>query len=205
MAKVSQVTSRAGITLNDTGNTSWTEPELLAWFNDGVRDTIQLDPSAKSKHAALTLVEGGRQQMPADFVTLIDVVCNINEDNTSGEQIYFADKRQLDAFQPKWLSGSTKEKIENVLYDRRDRKTFYVYPPAAAGIKIEVVHSYFPTTVTNVNDDLPLDDDYLTPLLDYLLWRAYSKDSKNPAYKVKAETHFAAYQAAVAAIVKSKE
>ena len=202
MAKVSSITNRAGKILKDANHVRWTAAELLLWYNDAVRDTVQFDTAANAKHATPILIAGARQSLPPDAVALIDVIGNINTDGSQGAQIFMCERKALDAFMPKWQSTSQKTVIQNAMYDPKDRKTFYVYPPVAAGTKIELVHSYLPNEATDANsDDIALDPQYFTPLLDYVLWRAFSKDSENPASKARAESHSSAYQSAISAII----
>lgn len=202
MAKVSSLTTRAGKILKDANHVRWTDAELLLWYNDAVRDTVQFDTAANSKHVTQILAAGARQSIPADAVALLDVAGNINADGSHGSQIFMCDRKALDAFMPKWQAGSQKTSVQNAMYDPGDRKTYYVYPPVAAGTKIEIVHSFIPSEATNAaSDDIALDPQYFTPLLDYMLWRAFSKDSENPASKARADSHSSAFQSALAAIV----
>lgn len=202
MAKVSAITTRAGRILKDASLVRWTAAELLLWYNDAVRDTVQLDTAANSKHATPVLVAGARQALPDDAVALIEVVGNINADGSPGAQIFMCDRKALDAFMPKWQAGSQKASVQNAMYDQKDRKIYYVYPPVAAGTKIEIVHSFIPHDATDANnDDIALDPEYQTPLLDYVLWRAFSKDSENEVAQARANAHFKAFQSAIAAII----
>ena len=202
MPKVSVITDRAGILLNDSGFVSWTAAELLGWYNDAVRDTVTLDPSAHTKHATLTLVAGARQALPDDAIALIEIVGNINDDGSVGAQISMCDRKPLDAFMPKWQSSSRKTVIQQAMYNPADRKTYYVYPPVEAGTKLEMVHSYLPADATSAADnDIALDAQYRTPILDYMLWRAFSKDSKNSEYKARAASHFGAFESGIASII----
>jgi hypothetical protein len=202
MAKVSAITDRAGILLNDSGFVSWTAAELLGWYNDAVRDTITLDPAAHTKHATPVLAAGARQSLPDDAIALLEIVGNINADSSVGMQITMCDRKPLDAFMPKWQSGSRKTVIQHAMYDPADRKTYYVYPPIEAGTKIEMVHSCLPADATSAADsDIALDAQYRTPILDYMLWRAFSKDSKNPEYKARAASHFGAFESGISSII----
>jgi len=177
MALVSTILTRVALILNDAAYTRWTTAELESWFNDGVRETVNLHRNANEKNVVVALVAGVKQAMPADAVVLIDVVGNVNADATAGKKIRPCLRQQMDTNFPKWQSDSPSLVIDNLMYDISNRKVFYVYPPALPGAKVELVHSFYPTAVT-ATSEIPLDAIFHTPLVDYILFRAYSKDAE---------------------------
>ena len=70
------------------------------------------------------------------------------------------------------------------VYDPVDPKNFYVYPhPSGGGHTLEIVYSASPSdiTISNFSSDttvISLDDLYANPILDFMLYRAYQKDSE---------------------------
>jgi hypothetical protein len=93
------------------------------------------------------------------------------------------------------------------MYDARDPKVFYVYPPAAStGASVELVYSAYPTDITEpadgavysaVSGNISLPDIYGNVLADYILYRAYTKDSEYAGNAQRAQAHYAAFQAAL--------
>ena len=200
MAIVTDILTRAGDVLQDAGFTRWTRLELVRWFNDALRDLVNLDPTACEKNQVVSLIAGAKQALPADAVMLLDVVGNVNSDGATGRQIRMADRAVLDATFPKWQSESQKSYASNVMYDLKNRKTFYVHPPVIAGTQIELVYSYFPGDVT-ADSTVPVDAMYHTPLLDYVLYKAFAKESEQPASAQRAVAHFQAFTQGVQALI----
>lgn len=190
--KVSDITSRARILLNDQDGTRWLDNELVSWINDAQKLIALTRPDASVANQSLTLVVGTKQSIPASGFRLLDVVRNLGVDGvTGGRSIRHVDREVLDSQDPMWHASTTSGTIKHFIYDNRDPKNFYVYPPAVAGTKIEVMYSVAPTEIvynsvtpnTTLNTDLSVSDIYLEAVLNYVMYRSYSKDaefSQNP-------------------------
>jgi hypothetical protein len=93
------------------------------------------------------------------------------------------------------------------MYDPRDPKVFYVYPPAASsGASVEVVYSAYPSDITEpadgavytaVTGNISLPDIYANLLTDYILYRAYTKDAEYAGNAARAQAHYGSFQAAL--------
>ena len=202
MSTVAELFSRITTLLNDTYKVRWTEPELLQWFNDGLRDTSVIDPAASQKSYVDTLDPGAKQSLPAEAMLLIDIVGNVAAGGAAAKQIRMCDRATLDAAFPGWQMETPKASIQNVMYDPRYRRTYWVYPPAVAGIQIELVYSFIPVVVATT-DTVPLDPIYNTPLVDYVLYRSLSKDSE-AGNAQRAAGYLSTFTAAVQAIVATR-
>jgi hypothetical protein len=98
------------------------------------------------------------------------------------------------------------------MFDARDPKTFYVYPPATILAQLEVMYSAYPTDIvepidgalyTAVVGNISLPDIYGNALLDYILYRAYTKDSEYAGNLQRAQAHYAAFANTMGVEVKS--
>lgn len=190
--KVSDITLRARILLNDQDGTRWLDNELVAWINDAQKLIAMTRPDSSVSNSALTLVVGSKQSIPAAGFRLLDVVRNLSADGvTGGRSIRLVDREVLDSQDPMWHTSTASATIKHFIYDNRDPKNFYVYPPAVAGTKIEAMYSVSPseivydavTPATTLNTSLTVSDVYLEAVLNYVMYRSYSKDaefSQNP-------------------------
>lgn len=187
-----QVIDTAQLVLVDETATHWLETELLAWVNDGVRAIVNVRPDATAVTDNFTLAAGTRQALPAAASALIDVPRNVN-----GRAIRQTKAALLDAQRPTWhqdTAGATR----NYCYDPRTPRIFYVWPPAEAGAQVELKYRATPTAVA-VGDPIPLGDEYVPALLDYVLYRAFSKDAEVSANAARAQAHRQAFDAAIGA------
>ncbi len=176
--KGTDIISRARIVLNDADATRWTDAEFVNWINDACRFVAVLRPDSCVVNQAMALAAGTKQSIagltPAGL-RLMDVVRNL----PTGRAIRLVDRDVLDTQMPNW-HGATQAPTTNYVFDNRDPKNFYVYPPAAAGAQVEVIYSRNPVEITVgtlATQDLSPDDIFMDAVLNFVLFRAYSKDA----------------------------
>ncbi|QRE00594.1 hypothetical protein [Pseudomonas phage Itty13] len=169
---VSEVLKRAGIILNDDQFVRWTKEELIGWINDGAAEIVIRRPSAHAITETVELQAGVLQRIPVGGIQLLDIPAT--ED---GYPVRRVDRQLLDDQYPGWRrlkAGRTK----HYTYDERTATTFYVYPAAVAGAKVEMFYSSPPPDVSSDTDSLDLDRVYMSPLVSFVLYRALAKDSE---------------------------
>lgn len=196
---VASVISKVQTILQDTTGIRWPDLELLGWINDGQREIVLYKPNAFVKNTAVKLTAGTKQTLPADGVQLIDVVRNMGTSGGSpGRAIRITMREILDSQVPGWHSGTTDLEVKHYMYTVLDPKTFYVYPPQPSATQnyVEIVYGAAPTDCI-IGGTITLDDIYQTILLDYSLYRAYSKDTEFAADQNRAQAHQTAYIAAL--------
>lgn len=193
------VINKAQIILQDTTGVRWPDSELIDWLNDGQREVVLYKPNAFIKSLAVRLVGGTKQSLPADGVQLIDVVRNMGTNGTTpGRAVRITMREVLDSQIPDWHSETANSVVKHYVYSLLDPKNFYVYPPqpAAGQGYVEMVYGASPTDAA-INGTITLDDIYQNVLVDYILYRAYSKDTEYAADQNRAATHQNAYIAAL--------
>lgn len=174
----SNIMTRARSVLQDSSGTRWSDSELLSWIGSGQRFIAIVRPDACSENAVLTLVAGTKQTIPSDGFRLLDVMRNIKTDGTGGRVVRYCDREALDGTEPGWHYGTAKQEIRNYIYDNRDPLHFYTSPPATTASKLEILYSKKPTDPTDSTSTLSISDLFEDPLLNYVLYRAYSKDAE---------------------------
>ena len=177
---VSSLLAKAAVILQDPTNIRWPQSELLDWLNDGQREVALYKPNAFVKNTNKQLVTGTKQSLPEDGVSLVDVVRNLGTNGTTpGNAIRMVSREILDAQLPSWHSSTAAAAVKHFVYTPLDPKTFYVYPPqpASGQGQVEIVYVASPNDAS-LNGNITLDDIYVTALLNYILYRAYSKDAE---------------------------
>ena len=202
----SSIIRRAVETIQDTTSVRWPVSELVRYLNDGQREVVLYRPDAMVTNASIALVAGAKQTLPSTGSKLIDIIRN-----TSGvkRSVRLTDRHILDSQTPSWYNLTGVTEILHYMYDPRDPRLFYVYPPAAAsGASVEVVYSSYPTDIADVADgavysavagNISLPDIYGNILTDYILYRAYTKDAEFAGNAARAQAHYGAFQAALSA------
>jgi len=192
------IIAKAQTILQDTTGIRWPDPELLGWLNDGQREVVLYKPNASIKNTTMTTVAGSKQSIPADGVSLIDVVRNMGNGSTPGSAIRITMREVLDSQIPNWHASSNQNATaKHYMYSPLDPRNFYLYPPSTGGVGIDIIYAASPADVASTSNTITLDDIYQTVLLDYLLYRAYSKDTEFAADQNRASTHQKAYLAAL--------
>jgi hypothetical protein len=193
--KVVDVLDRASIILQDTSNVRFPNDELLKFFNDAQREIVLHRPDANTSNGSFTCAAGSKQTLGASALRLIDVVRNEN-----GMAITQIDRKILDETLPDWhnTTADSTKKIEHFVYDSGDPKNFYVYPNALSTFTLEIVTSSAPAdiSISNFSTDtttITLDDIYANALLDYVLYRAYQKDSEYAGNAERSMMHYQSF------------
>jgi len=190
--------------MQDNTSIRWPISELVRYLNDGQREVVLYRPDSMVTDATLALVAGAKQGLPSNGSKLIDVVRNTSGNKRS---VRMTNRNILDTQSPNWYNLTGVTELLHYMYDPRDPKVFYVYPPAAAtGASVEIVYSAYPTditepadgvTYTGVTGNISLPDIYGNVLADYVLYRAYTKDSEYAGNAQRAQAHYSAFQAAL--------
>lgn len=196
---VGSTIGRAKVTLLENGaeGLRWTNDELLLWHNESYQSITGLRPDASSVTAPIELSAGTKQIIPAGGIRLLDVVRNTAgaSDKTA---IRRKDRKELDDIMPGWHGATPAVSIEHFVFDEMEPRSFYVYPPAAAGAEIELIYSAAPAPHNSSydaakDDPIELDDTFAPAIVDYILFRAFSKDADNPMAVQRASMHFQAF------------
>lgn len=168
---VADITRRMGNLMNDSDHIRWTDNELFDWINDGATAIVNARPMANANIETVTLVAGAEQNI--DCVEVLDIVRN-----TGGAAISRTDRFLLDTYDPDWYTGTEVAVLQHYTFDERERDQVYVYPPAIVDTQVEALLSKIPTAITSTSDNLELKEDHINSLVNYILFRCYSKDDE---------------------------
>lgn len=176
---VQDIIDRVADLLLDTEHVRWTEPELIRWINDSRAAILTRRPAACSKVANISLVTGTAQSLPADGVSLLDVIRNMGLDgNTPGRAIRRTDRQAIDDHDLYWHTAIQSSEISQFSYDERTPRMFFVNPPAIAGVKILAAYAALPAQITSTAQDLDIALENMDAVVNYVCFRAKSKDSE---------------------------
>jgi hypothetical protein len=193
------IVQRATDILQDQTSVRWPVNELIRWLNDAQRAIVKVRPDAMNTTTTMTLSAGSRQDLDSATANaagnaaltplpakLIEITRNMAATSTKGA-VRLVPRQILDAQTPGWHNLTGAVNILHYMFDARDPKTFYVYPPATALAQLEVMYSAYPTDIAVVADgalfsavtgNVSLPDIYADDVLNLILYRAYSKDSE---------------------------
>lgn len=212
--KVIDVVQRVEDVLQDE-NIRWPRLEIQNWINEAYLQIVLLRPDANAKAATLTCVAGTRQTLATGFPTalrLLDVVRNLAT-SSSKKVVRLISRSVLDDQRPSWHAETGTVNIQNFTFDPRQPKEFFVYPPATTSAQVEVVYADAPgahslsesalNPAGSNTEVIKLDDTYLSAIIDWVLYRSYSKDAEYAANAQRAVSHNNAFLAGIGAKTQS--
>lgn len=177
----SAILSKASVLLQDATNVRWPVSELFGYLQDGQREVVIHRPEASARSAAVLLTANQtKQTIPSDGISFIQLVRNMGAAGTTpGKAVRLVAREIMDAQNPDWHSATnTVGYVQHYMYSPLDPKNYYVYPKApATALYVELVYSQVPT-LGATSSPIALDDIYASALLDYVMFRAYSKDAE---------------------------
>lgn len=196
---VGAVIDRAKVILQERGTgVRWTDSELLDWLNEAYGAVAAERPDGHSVVGLIDLVGGARQQLPAGGLRLMEVLAD-----EQGRAIRPTSRRTLGTMRPDWAAEAPGDRFEFYLVDERLPTTFWLYPPAQAGARVEASYVTLPAQhatgdLDTVRDEpLSVSERYATALLDFVLYRAFAKDAEAAANRQRSQAHYQAFVAAM--------
>lgn len=172
----------------DAANYRWADAELIDYLNAGTRQVVSLIPEANTVETIEDTLTSrvARQVLPAGGIKFIRVGRNYADDGVTPQgTVRYVEKDVLDTYDPDWeytLAAGVADGpnyFQHFSHDKREPKVFYLYPPPAADNKrLAVVYSAIPAEVTVVGGLIPIDDEYTNALIQYIVYRALTKESR---------------------------
>ena len=202
---------RAVETLQDTTSVRWPVNELVRYLNDGQREIVLYRPDSMVTNDTSTCAAGTKQALPANGAKLVEVIRNAAA-TSAKKSVRMVNREILDAQTPGWHNITGSVDILHFMYDPRDPKTFYVYPPATSSAQLDIVYAAYPTDITEpadgelytaVTGNISLPDIYGNALLEFVLYRAFMKDSEYAGNAQRAQAHYAAFANALGIEIKA--
>lgn len=202
MSTAYNIILRAQSILQDTTGQQWSDQALLWEVNAGQTMIAAMAPDACTVKRAVQLVSGVRQQLPADCIEAFGITRNLGTDGvTAGDVIFPIDLGNLSGFMPSWEAGTPASVISGYFYDPRLPREFIVYPPAVPGIYVEAALRVNPAAIMLDTGGawqttaLSINQRYEEALLEFVLFRAYAKDSEDAQNLSRSNLHQQAFMA----------
>jgi hypothetical protein len=171
------------------GDVDYVRVSELTWIkylNASIRALILVRPDAGAQTDSLQLAPGVLQSLPSTALRLLDITRNMGTvGNQAGKIITPADRKHLDYSNLLWPAATGDTEIDNFSYDKENPRIFYVTPPAHAttAVFVEIQVSQLPTTVTATGDDPGVNDVFFEPIIQYMLYKAFSTDDEGVEFQ----------------------
>lgn len=181
MTTVSELLHKIHFILQDEDGVRWDDQEILMWLNEAMV-CLAAYPGAYTKTSVVSLSRGTRQVLPSDTWSLQTISRNVDSGGNALSPVRLVTRELLDAFNPMWHSDPETLEVENYVYDNREPKVFWCYPPNNGEGHVEVTYSAVPEamqydTANGVDSVVPIEISYIPSMVDYAVYRCQCKDS----------------------------
>lgn len=177
MSTYADVISVARTILNDTEVPyTWSDADLLAYVNDGLASASVIRPDLFETIGTFTCIAGAIQQLAATAIRISEVFCI-----DGGDTVTEVPRETLDTFKRGWMSQTPDADVPPVNWARhpRSNRTFFLSPPATAGLVLRLQYADSPAREANSLADLPLPGAYFAALVEYVVGRAEMRDDEH--------------------------
>ncbi|MDF5166557.1 hypothetical protein P3612_11180 [Vibrio parahaemolyticus] len=173
--------------LIDLRNVRWSRTELVDFLNDAIASIVIRRPDLSRATATVT-TSSNVVALPIDAYQILAV------NHVGNVAAQFVDINKLNQLYPDWRTTQGAP----VCWTRNemDETTLFLYPSPTADVDVELVYSRN-LRVNEEENPFPLPDIYEGTVADFVMYRAYNKDSQNPNEGNKAQLHLQAFATAL--------
>lgn len=185
--------------------TRWTESDLIEYANDAAVQITQLRAAEFSAPHTIDLVAGARQTLPAGGLVFYRVVGTIDR---AGRTVGQPSATDIAATRvaANWFEALACRVVTgdylacSFAFDPDDQKAFYVDPPVPHGKEVQVVVLYADTPPhAGEKDALPVPDIYHNAVIEWMLYRAFGKDTESATDSMRSAEHLKTFGGMMAA------
>ena len=174
------ILASAASTLLDTAHRTWPSSELLEYLNEAQRATAFVKPDLYVVETDVALVAGITQRIPDDGIALVNIKRNtiVFPDTGLERVVTQCDSGLLDEAYRFWPSGTPTRRVEHFTADPRNPLHFDVFPPNDGTGLVVMAYGAVPPRIMYEDEELQVPDSFEPTFLNYMLGRAYEKNSK---------------------------
>jgi hypothetical protein len=193
--KVQDILDEVAGDIQDTGKVRTTNERLLEFYNNALLQVVIVRPDANAVTKNIALVSGTKQTLPPGDMRLLDLTRNMGAlGNTPGAAVLQGNLDAQNRFNPDWHTETGSPDIEEWFYDyRRNPTAFYVSPPAVEPTYVEVSVSTSPAIVTDPQTNMELIDIYKGPVMSWMKYQFYMRQTESQFAVLKAREHKEAF------------
>jgi hypothetical protein len=215
MTTYAEVGTRARVDVNDTVATYRTsDATLLGFIKDGIKEMVPFRPDLFKVEGSITCTAGSMEQTIPNAprsVAIIDVYTASYgaESNAIAECELEILRRSRPSYRTDAADTATDWGRYPAIKGKRDDRKFFVYPKAPTGQVLTACWSEAPdmdaiTTSTWTTDDLPITDELVGALTEYVKHRCENQNEE-PAIRARALEYKANFMALLGVSAQQKD
>ncbi len=179
---------------------------MFDYLTSACRELVSLRPDTRAVTESVKLAAGStRQTIPAGGFRLLDIVRNMGADGeTPGYPVQITDRDALDDANTSWHMDDPEDEIDNFTFDDTNPTVFYVTPPPADSVFVEMVYSKSPARIEDMGDPIVVDEAYEGTIRKYMMHRAFCTDDAAPTDFQKAAQYLSQFYLSLGEEAKAK-
>jgi len=183
--------------------TRFPQDELIEYLNEGLAQLAVLKPTLFRTIITLPLGAGAQQKVPENVESIEDLTFNLNADDSLGPAI-LPGNYALERTYGKGVCPSAGDYVvRSYIALPTTGAFFFVDPPVPPGqtIRVQAVVTVAPQVITTANTPVDLPNasplTYRNHLKDWMLYRAFAKDTESQTSATLSQAHFKAFYTAL--------
>lgn len=192
-------------------HTRWPVPELLGYLSEAINAIVQGKPSLFVSVTTLNLAPGSTQHLPEEYSRILDIHFNLNRDGTEGPNVLPGVYNLQQAFNKPDCPSRALIEVWSA-YPGSER-FYWVDPPVPRGLnytpKVEALVMLAPQPVTSVNQPVLFPGGstqlYWGALVDWCLYRCFSKDMESATSFENSQAKLKSFQAYLGVAITSPQ
>lgn len=182
--------------LGDSKYRTWTIQAHYQYLSDALRVLASLKPGYfAALHKWQLDANKVEQTIPTGYYLMLRDPYNMGAAGTAyGRTMTQTKTEALTDIDPSWRAVAPAAAVKHYVYDaERAPKRFECYPPPNAALWVQGELAADPTGIADQNDTLSCHDTAVPALVEWMLYRAYSRDDEKTFAPQKAAAHVALF------------
>lgn len=152
----------------------WTDADWLLFLAAAEREVCLAKPDTYVISAAVSLVAGTKQTLPAGATGVLDVY----ENTVSGRRCTLVERSLMDEAARFFPAATREVDAQHWIADTRDPTRFDVVPPNDGTGSLQCLYGITPANFTAASNPIHLPDLYEAPIKFFALAEAYAANTK---------------------------
>lgn len=192
--------------LHDEDAVRWKDSDMYDYLTAACREVVNLRPDTRAVTESVKLVDNStRQSIPDGGFRLLDIVRNMGSDgNTPGYPVKVTGRDDLDDSNASWHMDDPADEIDNFSFDEANPTVFYVTPPPAESVFVEMVYSKAPAKIESMDAIIEVDEAFEETIRKYMMYLAFSMDHADSNGMNKASSYLSQFYLSLGEEAKAK-
>lgn len=199
---VKNILDQVSTALSDEERVHWSRGELLTYFNEALREIAGLRPDTFVKRATLKLTTGAVQTLPAPYLDVVMVNGNMDENGNAKAQVLTKTQSTAgDRLGGKYscASATSYDGVQSYEIVSASHGYFKVEPPVPKGVTARIDAMVYVPPPEFTEDQIGQKNCvvpcmYDAQIVDWIMKRAYEKDTESQWSRDRAAYHFSAFR-----------